>query len=56
MEMKAEQGLVLSHIHHPVGWLVVLHAGFRILIHSEKSIGLQLSNHLVAAGNCGLDR
>lgn len=49
--MEAEQGLVLSRIHRPAG----LYTRFGVLIPTEKPIGLQLSNHWVAAGDCGLD-
>lgn len=55
MGMGVEQGLALSPSHHPAGWPAVLHPQFRVLMPSEKSMGLQLSNLLVAAGNCGLD-
>lgn len=53
--MEVELGLVLPPSHHPAGWPAVSHPQFRVLMPGEKSMGLQLSNLLVAAGNCGLD-
>lgn len=46
---------MLPPSHHPAGWPAVSHPQFRVLMPGEKSMGLQLSNLLVAAGNCGLD-